>query len=225
MKLKYIIFSIVLLILISRTYGQISEKVSLTEYIREVQKWEKHQNNMSLSFWLPTSYWGVALQESPNSSPEVIAQIERAFQDYVVVCALDLDILYGGSMSYTSEKELRKSLSIIDGDGKKYYPLNNKDLLPETSTFISAMKPMFEGMLGKMGSGMHFYFFKIKDKKGENIIDEYKEGHFIIKHSSREFEYKLPLTTLLPPKKCSIDNEKMKGNWNYCPIHGVKLEE
>ena len=84
---------------------------------------------------------------------------------------------------------------------------------------------MFSQMLGKMGEGMHFYFFNIKDKDGKNIIDEYKKGKFSVLHSNKEFEYQLPLVTLLPSKKCPIDNAEMKGNWNYCPFHGVELKE
>ena len=33
------------------------------------------------------------------------------------------------------------------------------------------------------------------------------------------------MSSLISEKRCPEDDELMNGTWNYCPIHGDKLEE
>ncbi|NQX81347.1 MAG: hypothetical protein HRT66_05055 [Flavobacteriaceae bacterium] len=217
------LFSTLFILLSMTSFGQTNSKVDLIEFIREIQIWEKDGNNMSLSFWIPTSYWKIALEDNPQIPKETLSQIESAFKDYVFVCALDLDINADGTMDYTEETELRKTILIEDNRGVVYRPLAESNISDEAKSFASAIKPMFTQMFGQIGSGIHFYFFSIRDHESENIINEKKVGEFTIKHSSRNFKYLLPLVTLLPSKKCPKDGATMKGNWNYCPIHGLEL--
>lgn len=204
-------------------FGQTNPEVNLTDYIKEVQIWTKEQNNMSHTLWLPTSYWDLALKDNPSIPKQTVTQLKNTFKDYIFLCALDVTINSDGSFSFTSESDLRKSLYLQDSSGTKYYPLNSADISSDAKEFSKMLTPMFSQMLGQFGSGMYFYFFKVKDKKGNNLIDEFKTHDFNIYHSNKSFNYNLPLVALLPPKVCPIDQEEMKGNWLYCPFHGSKL--
>lgn len=206
-------------------FGQIYSNINKEELISELQKWEYNDNDMSLSFWIPTSYWRVTLDGNTQIPPETIKLIESVFENYVFVCAADIQIDNNGIMTFTADSVLRKTISIIDIEGNTYHPLTIDQISSDTKTIIAGIKPMFAQMLGKMGEGMHLYLFEIKDKKKNNIINEMENGGFTIKHSNHEFIWTLPLVTMLPPKYCPIDNEEMKGNWNFCPIHGEKLEK
>ncbi|OWW25919.1 hypothetical protein B4Q04_10045 [Zobellia sp. OII3] len=207
------------------SFGQAPQKVNLTDYIREIQIWHKENNHMSLAFWIPTGYWKIATEGNPQISGETVDQIVSAFDDYVLVCGLDVDIHTNGTALFTDEATLRQSISLIDEQGEVYLPLDDDEVSPEASGFLEPMKPMFRQMLGQMGEGMHFFFFKVQDENGKTAIDEYKEGSFTIKHSDKEFKYELPLVTLMPSKKCPVDHAEMKGNWKYCPFHGDLLKE
>jgi hypothetical protein len=222
--MRSILFVITFFILVNG-FGQENHKVNLIDYIREIQIWEKNDNNLSLSFWIPISYWGINLTGNPQVPVEIIDQITYTFKDYVFICALNLEINYNGSTLYTNEEDLRKTLSIEDSIGQIYYPLEDSILTPHALYLLQSIKPMFSQMFGEMGVGMHFYFFSIKDQEGNPIIDEYKKGKFTIRHSNKKFVYNLPLLCLLPPKFCPIDSAEMKGNWNYCPFHGLKLQK
>jgi len=206
------------------SFCQENIKVDVVDYIKEVQIWKKQGNNMSFTFWIPTSYWEIALKDSPSVSPGYVNYISSLFQDYVFICALDLEINTNATMTYTLEQDLRNSISIVDGNGMDYFPLENDQITEEVFLMSESLSPMFAQMLGQMGEGMHFYFFEIKDKQGNNIIDEYTKGEFTVKHSNHDFKFQLPLVCLLPPKTCPKDGAEMKGNWNYCPFHGEKLE-
>lgn len=204
-------------------FSQENYKINLTDYIREIQNWEKHGNNMSLVFWIPTSYWEIALKDSPGVTQETIDLIMATFKDYVFVSALDLNIDSDGTMSFTEEKELRSTISVEDSLGNVYLPLEKSKVSADVISYSELFEPIFAQYMGQMGAGMHIYFFEIKDEQGENLIDEYKTGEFTVNHSNKKFHFQLPLVTLLPPKFCPVDSAVMKGNWNYCPFHGVKL--
>lgn len=178
---------------------------------------------MALAFWIPTSYWKLATEGNAQIPEETVAQIVSAFDDYILVCGLDVEIHTNGTASFTDEALLRKSISLEDGEGKVYLPLEGGELSSEALGFLEPMKPTFRQMLGQVGEGMHFYFFKVQDENGKTIIDEYQEGTFTVKHSDREFTYRLPLVSLMPAKICPVDQAEMKGNWKYCPFHGVPL--
>jgi len=203
--------------------AQQKTEVSITDYIKEIQIWNKEQNNMSFTFWIPTSYWEIALKDNPSITKGTVNQIKMAFKDYIFLCVLDFEMNTNGSLSFTSEPDLRKSLFLQDSSGTKYYPLKPHEISSEAKELSATLSPMFSQMLGQFGSGMYLYFFEVKDKKGNNLIDEYKTRDFSVHHSNKSFNFNLPLVTLLPPKICPVDQEEMKGNWQYCPYHGTKL--
>jgi len=221
-QLSLLAFTILLSV---SAFSQTNQKVDFTEFIKEVQKWDKNENEVSLTFWIPNTYWHIALANNPKIDEESVANIESLFENYIFVCIADIEITPYGTMNYSDEKTLRKSLSLVDSLGNKYLPLADKQLDPEMVELIDRIRPMFAQMFGQMGEGMNFYLFEVKDKNGKNIIDENEVNNFTIKHSNKSFEYNLPFVSLMAPKACPIDNEEMKGNWNYCPIHGVKLGE
>ena len=211
------------LLLSLNIFGQESAKVDQIELIKDLQIWNKEDGKMKFSFWIPNGYWRIALEGNPQVTEETITKIESLFQDYILVFMADIKIHTGGTMSYTDKKDLKKGVSLVDENGKTYLPLSDKETSSETLTILKGMSPMFAKMLGQMGEGMHFFLFKVKDKKNENIINEYQEGYFIVKHSNKEFKWTLPLPSLLPNKYCPIDNQEMKGSWSFCPFHGEKL--
>ena len=179
---------------------------------------------MTLSFWIPNCYWRIALEGNPIGTEETIKTIEDIFKDYVIVCAADIVIDGKAGITATSDSILRNNIRIIDGKGKKHYALAETDLSSELALMLVNIQPMFAKMFGQLGDGMHFYAFEVKDKKGNNLIDETKEGEFVVAHSKTVFKWRLPLVSLLENKVCPEDKEQMKGNWKFCPFHGVELK-
>ena len=205
-------------------YGQTNNEVDLTEFTRDTQQWMKKDDNTTLVWWIPKEYWRLATRGNAMVTEEAIKQIEDTFSPYVLVCAADLSSGVVGTIKSMPDSVLRKRLTLIDKNGKKYKPLDEIDVSLEASTIASYMKPVLAQAIGKIGEGMHFYFFKVKDDKNEDLIHATKEGAFtIVFDDKQEFKWTLPIPTLLAPKFCPIDKEKMKGNWKFCPIHGNKL--
>jgi hypothetical protein len=207
------------------TLGQVENDVSVVDLIKEIQQWDKKGNNMSLTWWIPNEYWRIALKGNDQIPVETIDYVETAFRDYVLILACDLSIHNDGTMDYTSEEDLAKSITILDNLGKKHFPLPNNQIDGQALSVAENMKPFFAQALGQMGRGINFFFFSVTDQSGKNLIDGKAQGHFTVSHSNSSFLWKLPLSTLLPPKFCPVDKERMKATWSYCPIHGQKLED
>lgn len=205
------------------TVGQNSQEISVTDFVREIQQWDKRNDKMSLVWWIPKEYWAIALKDNKQVPEEVVQQLETAFENYVLIWACDLKINIDGTMDFTKEDDIRKTIEFTDQKNRKHLPLAKSEVDEQAWTIAENMKPIFAQALGQMGSGLHFYFFRIEDENKQNLITASQPGEFKVSHSSAAFRWNLPLAILLPPKICSIDNEKMKGNWNYCPIHGTNL--
>ncbi len=211
--------------IILSSFAQEEHKVDLTELLKDIQQFESNDGNMEMTFWIPRCYWRIALEGRDEIAPETLGLIEDAFKDYELVCVLYVESNLDGTFDFTSEPKMRKDLIIKDSDGKKYKPLDTDELSEQVIYFDAMIKPMFSQMFGQMGEGMHFYYFEIKNKNDDNLINEFEASEFFVYHSNKEFKFSLPLPSLLPPKNCPIDNEEMKGNWKYCPIHGEALTD
>jgi hypothetical protein len=210
-------------------FGQTSEEVDQIEFFKELQIWNKKADKMSFSFWMPQSYWRITLKDNPSISEEIITSIETMFENYLVLCAADIIVSANPSstnelFTYKDESTLRSELKFIDFAGDEHFPFSNDKVPSDIGTVLASLTPIFIQIFGEMGEGMHLYLFDNTDSNNQLLISKKKSGEFIVKHSNEEFKWTLPLVSLLPDKYCPTDNEKMKGNWKYCPIHGVELE-
>ncbi|MFT5055885.1 MAG: hypothetical protein ACI80H_000591 [Pseudoalteromonas distincta] len=206
------------------TFGQTNEEIDQVELTKEIQIWNKKDNKMSFAFWIPQSYWRIASKDNPEVLEENIALIETTFENYILLFAADISISANATFTYKDDSTLRSELKIIDFKGNEHFPISNDLLPPYISAIMANITPMFSQTFGQMGEGMHFYLFNNTDSKNRVLISEKERGDFIVKHSNNEFKWTLPLVSMMPEKYCPSDNQKMKGNWKYCPIHGVKLD-
>jgi hypothetical protein len=138
--------------------------------------------------------------------------------------AVDGKIGNFGGVTYESESSIRNSIRLIDNQRNNYRPLSTETVNADMKNFLSMMKPVFVNMLGPLGQNMHFFLFPPKNEAGQDIADAKKEGTFSVKLNQREFKWRLPLGSLLAPKICPVDGERLSGAWKFCPWHGVELK-
>ena len=200
-------------------------KVNLNELTQETQKMSEKPDEMTLLWWIPEEFWRVSLAQDPTMTSAGIEEFIKVLRPYILIVAVDGKMGSFGGITYRSEADIQRSIQIKDGQGTYYRPLSQDKIDADTRIFLSMMKPALADMLGPLGQNMNFLAFPAKNRKGQNIVDVKKQGKFSVKLDEREFRWRLPLSSLLPPKICSNCKEKGSGAWNYCPWCGTKLPE
>ena len=203
----------------------VSQEISLNDLLNETQKMSEKSGEMTLVWWVPEEYWRVSLAQDPTVTETQVAQIIESLRPYTVFFAVSGTMGPFGGLTFKTEPELRAGVRLKDGGGNVYSPLPDDQMNPDARNFLSTMKPVFANTIGPMGQNMHFFLFSSQDAKGKPIARATQEGNFSLTLGREEFRWRLPLSSLLPPKICPTDGEKLSGAWKYCPWHGTQLPE
>jgi hypothetical protein len=177
-------------------------------------------------WWIPTQYWEL-VSERAGMSEEKSKERFAALRKYTVVV-----VVVGktgiGNINYISEPEVRDATTLRDSDGTVYQSVQK--LSGDAEGLLAVMKAVFPKIMGTMGQNMQILFFPATNKMAKPIADPLSPGGFsvtlskIVGDKDKVVEWKLPLTTLSPPKYCPVGKERVQANWIYCPWHGVKLD-
>ena len=222
-KIEIFILALLIFGSMSLSFAQ-DRKVDINALVQETQKMSQSADEMKMIWWIPEEFWRVSFEQDPNMTAAQAEQFIKVLRPYMVIVVVDGKIGAIGGVTYKPQITIQNSIQIVDREGTHYRPLSDEKIDADTINFLSMMKPAFVNMLGPMGQNMHFFLFPSLSKKGKNIADAKSEGTFSVKLDKREFKWRLPLGSLLPPKVCPVDGEKMSGAWRFCPWHGVELK-
>ena|SRR5271166_1009288 len=201
--------------------------VDLSAVTHETQQSTRVPGYAGFIWWIPVEYWE-KFAERGGASAEKANEQYRSLRTYTLIVA-GVGKIGLGNINWVSEPELRSNLKLRDAAGNDYEPFQKVSGDAEGLTAI--LKPMMANMMGTMGQNLQFYFFPAADKMGNPIANPLAPGSFsvvitnVLGVKESAYEWRLPLTSLSPPKYCPVDKEHMEANWKYCPWHGVKLEE
>ena len=124
---------------------------------------------------------------------------------------------------------MRKSIVLRDEAGNTYKPLET--VSANAQSFNDILKPIFKNMLGQFGEGVRIIYFPIKDSTGKIFADPRRSSEFslvvtgLIDSGNNVYTWRLPLSSMTPPRYCPVGKEKLDASWKYCPWHGNKLED
>ncbi len=221
-KIEILLFAMLIFGYTENAFAQ-DGKIDTNALILETQKQSQSVDKVSMIWWIPEEFWRASFEQNPTLNKAQVEAFIKALRPYIVIIALDGDMSSLGGITYKSKETVQSSIQFVDSEGNHYFPLPNEKIDADTNNFLSLMKPVFSNMLGAMGENMNFYLFPAKNEKGNNLIDVKKESKFSVLMDKTEYKWKLPLSSLLPPRLCPIDDEKLNGAWKYCPTHGVEL--
>lgn len=198
-------------------------EVDLTALTQETQKISQKPEEMTLLWWIPEEFWRVSFAQNPTMTSAGIEEFVKVLRPYILIVVVDGKMGSFGGITYRSEADIQRTLQIKDRKGTYYRPLSQDKIDADLRNFLAMMKPVLANMLGPLGKNMNFFAFPAKDRKGQKIVDVKKQGAFSVKFDEREFRWRLPLGSLLPPKICTRCKEKCSGAWNFCPWCGTEL--
>jgi hypothetical protein len=178
---------------------------------------------MTLVWWFPNQFWQASMTQNPTVTKAQVDQLIETIRPYMMIAVVDGRIGPFGGVTFKSEEVIRTSITLKDATGWSYTPLSESAVDPDTKNLLQIFKPLIVNMLGSMGQNMHFILFQSKSKDGRSIADPTREGMFHIVVAEKEFTYRLPLGSVLPPKYDPKTGERFPGNYNYNPFTGSNL--
>jgi hypothetical protein len=154
--------------------------------------------------------------------PELMIRIETEMSRYLFFIVTE-SMDSSRNIGFKSDEEIRKSIKLTDRLNNQYDPVDPKDISSGVSKLLSLLKPSLQKIFGEFGKGGRFFLFNSVLKDKQEPINVTKINTFKLSWDKNEFIWVLPFSSFLPPKYCPVDKQIMKGEWSYCPIHGVKL--
>lgn len=198
---------------------------SVSDLLKETQRTSSAQGKLTLVWWLPEEFWSLSFQKSGSMSSEQQEAFLKAVRPYLLIAVADGKIGAIGGAEFLDKDALQASLKVIDATGKAYTPLPDDQISSDVKNLSALLKSMFGNILGVMGQGLHLFCFAATTSTGAPLADATREGEFTVALGEQSFKWRLPLSTLMPPKVCPVDGEKMNGSWKYCPFHGKTLKD
>ncbi len=218
--MKHLLLIISILFLTINTKAQSIKTISTTDLVAECSKTNGELPDKQFVIWFPPIFWEI-IADKMNVSSEYITE---PLKDYMMFCVVDYSLV-NGKIIFKSEEDIRESLMLIDSSDNKTRPVDESEISGKADSVLNLIRPVMKQLLGQFGEGMKVFLFKPKHKKLHQLDDVKSKNKFSLRWDSNTITWKLPFSSVLPPKICPIDKEKMKGNWDYCPFHGVKLEK
>jgi hypothetical protein len=225
MRIKSTFFVSLWLLAVGAHAADPAPRISINALLADTQQRAEAADTLAMVWWIPEDFWRASINKGDPATAAQAEAVAEVFRPYVVVLALDGVMGALGGVTYKSEPEIRAGLKLIDSAGTRYSPLDAAAVSEDVKSFMSYMQPMLARILGPLGDNMHFFYFPSTDKDGRLIADPHFDGVFNVAWSGREFRYRLPLASLVPPRVCPVNNEQLNGTWRYCPWHGAKLLE
>lgn len=219
--MKYTLTFLSILLTMATTYGQKLKPTSTNDFMMECMKTNGEDVNKQMALWIPYNFWEI-IGGQMKASPEFVQNIITRMKDYTMFCIVDYTTSSAG-ISFKSDEEIRKTIKLVDSSKTILKPLDDKEISTDAKELIRHLEPMMAKMLGQFGGGMKIFLFKAKKANGEPVINVSTKNKFTLSWNSTDLSWKLPFSSVLPPKRCPVDNEQMKGNWNFCPEHGTPL--
>ena len=198
-------------------------KPKMEDILKDTQKMVNNEDGMTIIWWIPIEFWQASFEKNPNVTHEQAAKFLDILRPYTVVVVMESKIGPLGGMTFKPEPETRQRLTIVDGVGKSYSPLDEDSIDADAKNFVIMMKPMLGSSMGAFGKNLNFYFFPAKNQKSGNVVDPKSEGFFKVELDPQEYVFRLPLGSLLTPKKCPKCGEKLNGAYKFCPYDGTSL--
>ncbi len=191
--------------------------------LQDTQRVIQEPSGTTMVWWMPDDYWRVTLAQTPGVTKEDLDKFVESLSPYTIIVAVHAKVSPMGAVTYESEADLRASIRLTDNRGSSYSPLPDEKISEEARNNLDQIRPSFGQMAGPLGQNMHIFVFPGTYKLGGRIADPRKDGGFNVKLGEKEFRWRLPLGSLMPPKVCPKCSEKLSGAFKFCPYDGAQL--
>jgi hypothetical protein len=200
-------------------------RISINALINETEKRSELPDVFLKVRWFPEEYWRLTLLRDPNVSADQAIEVAKLLRPYLIIAVVDGVISSRGEarIEYKSETTVRRSIRVKNGQGNTYKPLEDREIDPNVTNYLSEFKPFLRAEFGRFGENTHLVLFQGETDKGEPIADAQKEATFFVEVGDSQYRFRTPLGSLLPQKRCGKCGDDVNGAYQFCPWDGTKL--
>lgn len=200
------------------------DRVKVNELTQDLQRSSQASDSLDLVWWIPAEFWDVVMAGEKEMGETTRREFGELFRDYTIVAAVKGKVGTFGVTDFESESDLREKMRIHDATGKPHRPIAADKVDRKLTMLIQVMRPMFKNLLGEMGDNMQFYVFPGKGADGKRMADPVGNGTFKVSMGDESYSYRLPLGSLLVPRRDPSSGEVFPGSYRFNPYTGAELQ-
>jgi hypothetical protein len=200
----------------------LARAAGVEDILRETQRLVSADGHVSMVWWMPLEFWEGSLANNPDLPEQARNELLEAMAPYTVVALMRADTAGSGLGEIKSKEDLRNNTRFtINGKTLQVLPA---DKVSQPATLIIAqLKPVLAQAAGQLGEALEFLVFPAGE--GDKLlVDPTMPGNLTINFYGRDYKWRLPLGSLLPPKTDKATGEEFPGNYEYNPYTGRKIE-
>jgi hypothetical protein len=214
-------------VLAQNAAGADADSGEVEDILKETQKQVGGNHRIGIVWWIPAEFWEASAKRQGNT-PERAREMFASLREYTIVCVA-VGKIGIGTINWSTEADVRANTVLRDAAGLNYKSVT--EISSDAQGLLSIVKPVLTNVLGPMGQNLQFLLYPAKTSAGLTIADAQRPGSFsvvisdLLGQKETVFGWRLPLTSLTPPRFCPIGHERVQADWKYCPWHGNKLDE
>lgn len=195
--------------------------VDLGTLTRETQQQFQDASALEIVWWVPISIWAEIIQGKSDTGPAASGSLP--LDDHLVFFVAEATISPLGNIGFRSPEATRKRFRLVHPQKGQIAPLPEEEIPADLRVLLNTLLPALAGGAGKVGESFHPFVFPAAGKDGKRIAAAREPGELVVELGERRFRWRLPLASLLPPKRCPVDGEELSGAFRFCPYHGKEL--
>ena len=208
---------VLILALVTTTCARATD---LQQLVQETQRMSQASQQLTLVWWMPQALWEASLSNGATLTPEGRAQMLAVLDDYMIFVIARAKLTMA-TLDARSKSEMLSNARLEIGD-KTIDPMASENLAPAAQAILVSIKPIFAGMLGKVGQSVEMVVYPSK-QGDQKLIDPLRPGSFKYTLYDQTFTWRLPLASLLPPKVDPKTSEEFPGTYEFNPYTGGPL--
>ncbi len=214
-------------VLAQNAAGTDADSGEVEDILKETQKQVGGNHRIGIVWWIPAEFWEASAKRQ-GSSPERAREMFASLREYTIVCVA-VGKMGIGTINWSTEADVRSNTVLRDSAGMNYKSVT--ELSSDAQGLLSIVKPVLTNVLGPMRQNLQFLLYPAKTSAGSTIADARRPASFsvvisdLLGQKETAFGWRLPLTSLTPPRFCPIGRERVQADWKYCPWHGNQLDE